>query len=155
MRIFRIYILPLLVAALVLMLVRSCLATQCAVAKDMPECGLLAGDRVLVLRTSYGLRMPLESVFGYRRYGFAAPEKGDVVAHTATDGSLMLSRIVALPGEKINGAQPIPAGHYQTTQGLVAHSALVGRVSAVSYSVNAEAPWYRSLRTDRFFKSIL
>ena len=86
MRIFRIYILPLLVAALVLMLVRSCLATQCAVARDMPECGLLAGDRVLVLRTSYGLRLPFESVFGYRRCGFATPQKGDVVAHTADNG---------------------------------------------------------------------
>lgn len=110
---------------------------------------------MLVLRTSYGLRLPFESVFGYRRCGYATPQKGDVVAHTADNGSLMLSRIVALPGEKINRAQPIPAGHYQTTQGLVAHSALVGRVSAVSYSVNAEAPWYRLLRADRFFKSIL
>lgn len=154
MRIFRIYILPLLVAALLLVLVRSCLATQCAVGKDLPDCGLLAGDRVLVLRTSYGLRMPFESAFGYHRCGFAMPEKGEVVAHTASDGSLMLSRILALPGEKTDEGQPVPAGYCQTSQGLVAHSALVGRVSAVSYSVDAEAPWYRSLRTKRFFKSI-
>lgn len=140
MRIFRIYILPLLVAALVLVLVRSCLVTQYAVGKSLPECHLLGGDRVLVLR--------------YHSWAFSKFEKGDVVAHTASDGSLVLSGIVALPGTQVGKAQPVPADHYLTTCGLVPDSALVGRVSAVSYSVDADAPWYRSLRADRFFKSI-
>lgn len=57
------------------------------------------GDRVIVSKAAYGLRLPLSSAWVAR---WSEPARGDVVVlESPTDGIVLLKRVVALPGDTI------------------------------------------------------
>jgi len=150
-RVLRIYVAPVLAAALLWLLAHSLLAMQVEIRSARPDLDLLAGDRVWVWRPAYGLRLPLEGLFGYRRWGHGLPERGHRVAYTAPDGALAVARIAALPGDSVEGGGVVPPGHYWTGSALLPHAALVGRLVAVGYSVDASRPLSERFRAGRFF----
>ena len=55
----RVFVVPPVVALTLLLAVRGLAVTQVSLPADRPELGLLAGDRVLVDRTAFGLCLPL------------------------------------------------------------------------------------------------
>ena len=60
---------------------------------------LLEGDRVVVSKISYGLRVPFTSWWILR---WDAPERGDIIVFSApTDGSTFIKRVVGLPGDTV------------------------------------------------------
>ncbi len=56
-------------------------------------------DHVLVDKLAYGLRVPLANDYAVR---FAAPARGDVVVlRSPDDGSILLKRVVGVPGDDL------------------------------------------------------
>ncbi len=98
MRTLRVYILPLIIGALLLLLVRAVLVTQYVVPASGNEAETLQpGDRVMVSRTSYGLHLPGGTVLGE-----ASPEEGDLVAfRLPAETSVRLARCLSLPGDTV------------------------------------------------------
>ncbi len=91
----RLYALPLGVMVVLFCLVRFVLVSHTT---------LPTGQHALVSLTYYGWRMPGESLWGYHRWGYATPEKGDFVVFTNTDKEstqLLMGVCRALPGETI------------------------------------------------------
>lgn len=68
-----------LVAGLVVMLLRGCVATTCYIPSGGMENSLYAGDRILVNRWSYGLRLPCMGWIGYHRWCPDLPQKDDIL----------------------------------------------------------------------------
>ena len=225
-----------LAACLVLCLIMLFVFDQYTVSSSRPAAGFLQGDRLLVLKTSYGARLPFADYTGCRRRGDGKPQRGDWMAFNMPAGSsgdipertVCMAQCFALPGDTVTltkdmkvgrgqgkGSFPfaIPAkgrrvyitkwnarllcntinlhepchcaelkgdtllidGHtapyvvftqdyywaYSGRQGntedsryygLVPQSHLIGRVMLILYSTKPDEPFYRSLRTDRFFK---
>jgi signal peptidase I len=59
---------------------------------------LLEGDVVLVNRLAYDIKVPLTDVVVTR---LGDPQRGDVVTFSAPDGTHMIKRVVALPGDVV------------------------------------------------------
>lgn len=119
-----------LIALLAVLIIRSFFIESFSVSSSQMETALLRGDRVLVNRTSYGIRMPVtvlavpfafDNVFGHKSYStliefdyhryFTSPvQRNDVIVFNnplETDKpldrrSLCISRCVAIPGETID-----------------------------------------------------
>lgn len=220
------YALPLLAAVLAVVAVRGLIVAQYALPADIPSAGLSKGDRVIVLRPAYGLRVPWTRPEARRRWGHRPARKGDVVVFRhplakgtcvarcegapgdtvwidLRDGRLLPGRTATtarpfvVPGREhpvdvtpwnarllhaaitrhersraglrgdtalLFDGRPLPrayftqdyywmegtAGHY----GLVPQSHLEGRVVCTSYSIDSSQPFYRCLRTDRFFRPV-
>lgn len=63
------------------------------------------GDRVIVSKAAYGLRVPLSHAWVAR---WSEPKRGDVVVlESPTDGVILLKRVVALPGDTVE----VQGGH--------------------------------------------
>lgn len=85
MNIVRKYIAPLLLAVILLLAVRGLLVTHMRLPADVQLPGLRAGSHVLVSRTSYGLRLPGEALWGYHRWGHRSPSVGETLVYTRTE----------------------------------------------------------------------
>lgn len=60
---------------------------------------VLAGDRILVNKAAYGLRVPLTNTYLLR---FRSPKRGDVVVlESPENGKTLLKRVVAVPGDRV------------------------------------------------------
>lgn len=149
--ILRTYVAPVAAAVILLLFMHSMMAMQIAVKADYPEMDLMAGDRAVVWRPAYGLRMPLESLLGYRRWGYVLPKRGDRVAYTDAKGRIGIATIVNLPSDTVRGKHIVPQGYYWTGKAFLPHSALVGRITAVSYSIDSSRPFPHAFRKERFF----
>lgn len=118
-----------LVTLLIVLLVRSFFLESFSVSSAQMEMTLLRGDKILINKTAYGIRMPVtllsipftfDKIFGIKSYSTAlqAPykrifargvDRGDIVLFNnplETDKpldkrSLLLSRCVALPGDSM------------------------------------------------------
>lgn len=97
------------VAAVLLFLFRTIVFTVYTISDDSLAPTLLHGDRVLVNRWSYGLRVGGNSWISYVRYLRRPVKKGDFIAFdepvsdTVSDASrsVMIGHVVAVPGDTI------------------------------------------------------
>ena len=102
-------VLTIAVAMLTVWLLWALLAFQIVVSTTTEKPLLYPGDRILVSRTSYGLRWPMERLFGYRRSRFSRPHKGDIIAFNdplspnsvISERPLCIGTCVALPGDTV------------------------------------------------------
>lgn len=136
----------------------------------------MAGDRILVNRWSYGLRVGgSESLFNYGRICKQPIVKGDIVAfenpQDSTHSEILICRCKALPGDSltIDGTMMmIPslnscadADYYwlesinpdnpvdSRSLGLIAEERIIGRAAFIVYSHDPSAPVWNGWRTDR------
>ena len=85
--------------ALVLMSARSSLADHYVVPSGSMQPSVEIGDRILVNKAAYGLRVPFSSTYLTR---FAGPAIGDVVVLDAPDeDKVLLKRVVGVPGTRV------------------------------------------------------
>jgi signal peptidase I len=89
-----------IVVIVVLMIIgRSSLADHYYVPSGSMENSLLPGDRVVVDKTAYGVRLPLTKV---DLFGESTPRRGDIaVFDSPLDGTLLIKRIVAVGGDLV------------------------------------------------------
>ena len=97
---FRKEVAPILLALVLVTAARSSLADHYYVPSGSMENTLFAGDRVVVDKTAYGLRIPytkIDLVDGAR------PQAGEVaVFDSPADGILLIKRIVAIGGQVVS-----------------------------------------------------
>ncbi len=165
-----------LTIALVLMLVfRALVFTIYSIDGKGLEPEFKAGDRVLVNRWSYGLRMGGEGLFEYGRICRQSISRGDIVAYEVPGDRQrkLLGRVKALPGDTVRymgGTELLPsirncdnADYYwieainetnpldSRQLGFIKEQLIIGRVSMLIYSHNPEKPFWKGYRYNRFF----
>jgi signal peptidase I len=85
--------------ALILFSARSSLADHYVVPTSSMEYTLMPGDRVLVNKTAYGLRLPF---IGWRLTNGERPSAGEVVVFDSPEtGKRLIKRIVAVGGDAV------------------------------------------------------
>jgi signal peptidase I len=85
--------------ALALLAARSSLADHYYVPTGSMMPTVFGGDRVVVNKLAYGIRVPFSDITATR---FSGPERGDVVVlRSPEDGITLLKRVVALPGDEV------------------------------------------------------
>ena len=99
------------VAVLTVWLVRTLLVTTCVIPSSGMENSLYQGERILVSKWSYGLRLPFCSLFGYHRLAASRARKGDIVLfnnpHPENQKTgiewreLFISRCIGTPGDTL------------------------------------------------------
>src|SRR5580692_6057985 len=111
---------PLLITALVLFAIRSAIADWNDVPTGSMKPTIIEGDRVLVNKLSYDLKVPFTT---WHLAQWDNPKRGDVVVfYSPADGTRLVKRVVGLPGDRVelannevhvNGApvkyEPLPA----------------------------------------------
>jgi signal peptidase I len=97
---FRKEVAPILLALVLVTAARSSLADHYYVPSGSMENTLFAGDRVVVDKTAYGLRIPYTKI---DVVGGAHPKPGEVaVFDSPADGKLLIKRIVAVGGQVVS-----------------------------------------------------
>lgn len=78
---------------------RSTLADHYRVPSESMRPTIEVGDRILVNKLAFGLRVPFTSAYVAR---FDGPERGDVVIlESPADGRTLVKRVMGLPGDRI------------------------------------------------------
>ena len=86
--------------ALLLLAGRSSLADHYHVPSGSMEYSLMPGDRVVVDKTAYGIRIPFTKI---DLVDVARPRAGDIaVFDSPVDGTLLIKRIVAVGGDRVD-----------------------------------------------------
>jgi signal peptidase I len=166
------FLLALLTAFILMLVVRAVGVTVYSVDGDGLLPLLQAGDRVMVNRWSYGLRVGDGNYFNYGRLWHQAVHKGDLVAfESPTDGQVIICRCKALPGEtvevdgrteKVPSLQDCadadyywmetvnPANPLDSRQlGFIAEPLIIGRAFMVVFSHEPSAQPWKGWRTGR------
>ena len=169
------FLLELAVALILMLCFRALVFTIYTVVGPALSPLLIQGDRVLVNRWSYGLRVGSdEGLIGYTRIGRQLVGQGDVVAfeNPKDPSEVLICRCHAGPGDTIHHDNQVlivpgrvncaPQDHYwmealsplntidSRTLGLIPEQFIIGRVTTIVYSHNpAELPWngWRHYRT--------
>jgi signal peptidase I len=105
------FLLALAVAAVAVLAFRALVFTMYTVEGSSLEPLFKTGDRVLVNRWSYGLRMGGGRLFRYGRVAQQSIERGDIVAFESPIDSIsgvFICRCKAVPGDTINGGLAVP-----------------------------------------------
>jgi signal peptidase I len=94
------FVVPLAAAAVAALGLRACVAETLAIPSGSMVPTLVAGDRVLVWKPAYGLRLPF---VGYRPFGGELPRRGDVIVLSGPRGFRedWVKRVVGLPGDVV------------------------------------------------------
>lgn len=170
------FLLAFLIAFALMMVIRAVGITIYTIDGTSLEPMFQAGDRVMVNRWSYGLRVGgKDSFFDYGRIARQTVEKGDLVAleHPHNSNQILICRCIGLPGDTINcGDQQIivpslkdcaDADYYwfesissadstdSHIQGLISEEYIIGRVFMVAYSRNPLEQLWKGWRTNRIF----
>ncbi|MBP5340426.1 MAG: signal peptidase I [Prevotella sp.] len=176
MRRLSLFAIPFLLAIVLMLVFRAVGMTVCTVEGDALSPQFIAGDRVLVNRWSYGLRIAGGPHFGYGRLWRQKVERGDLVAfdHPQT-GEMLLCRCKGLPGDtlQVEGKSlVVPSlkacadGDYYWMEslgrdksqdsrllGFVAEEHIIGRVIMVVYSHHPDSSLWKGWLGNRFMKS--
>ncbi len=98
----------------VVLFARASLADHYVVPSGSMEPTVEVGDRVVVSKAAYGLRLPLSDVWIAR---WSGPHRGDVVVlESPESGTILLKRVVAIPGDTVtvrDGALAINGVHIE------------------------------------------
>lgn len=167
------FLLAFLIAFALMMVVRAIGVTLYTISDTGLEPVFQAGDRVMVNRWSYGLRVGgKDSFFGYGRIARQSVEKGDLVAfeNPLNNDEIFIYRCKGLPGDTIvheGKTLVVPslkdcadADYYwletlDTHQlGFIAEEYLVGRAFMVVYSRNPLGPFWKGWRSNRILLSL-
>ena len=156
------FVCSLLVAVALMLLVHTFLFTQVEMRANRPDLGLLPGDRVLVSRMSYGVRLPFAQMWGYHRWGKGTPERGEMVVfdYPGVSNQISMDRVSGLPGDTVwvdsdeEAFFVVPQGALSIGSLLLPDSCLIGRPLCVSFSVDTAQPFYQKLRPKRFFIAV-
>lgn len=90
---------PLLMLALILFSIRSSLADWNVVPSGSMQPTILVGDRVLVNKLAYDLKVPFTTCHIAE---WSNPQRGDIVVFfSPKDGTRMVKRVIGLPGDTI------------------------------------------------------
>ena len=163
----------------VMLVFRAVACTICTVDGDALTPLLCKGDRVLVNRWSYGLRVGSDGgLISYSRIGRRAISRGDIVAfeNPQNTDQVLICRCEALPGDTVEqgGQRMVVPGlvncagrdHYwmmslgnggnadSHTLGFISEEFIIGRVTTIVYSHNPSAPFWRGWRRDRTLMSL-
>lgn len=98
-----------LLLLLFVFLIRLFAFTSCLIPSSGMENSLFQGERILVNKWSYGLRLPFMSVFSYQRWCEAPVRKGDIVVFNNPAGAqapidrrpVFISRCIGVPGDTL------------------------------------------------------
>ena len=90
---------PLLILAVILFSIRSSLADWNDVPTGSMQPTILVGDRVLVNKLAYDLKVPFTT---WHIAEWSDPQRGDIVVFfSPKDGTRMVKRVIGLPGDTI------------------------------------------------------
>ena len=104
------WIIALAGAIIIVLLLRSFVFTSCLIPSAGMENSLFRGERILVNKWSYGLRLPLMSLFSYHRWRERKVEKEDIVVFNNTASTtqpvidrreVFISRCAGVPGDTL------------------------------------------------------
>lgn len=119
----------LVAALLIVVCVRMFVALLLVIPADGEQPALYAGDRVWVSRTSYGVRLPLCRLWGYKRIGASPVGLCDWVAFNNPSSGLtvrseqqeiFVGRCLGLPGDTLwLNQKGLPSRHKDKRQGFV------------------------------------
>lgn len=97
-----------LIAAALVVLIKVFAFTSCTIPSTGMENSLLRGERVIVNKWSYGLRLPLMGMTGYHRLAARGVKRGDIVLFNNPAGKgtidrreLFINRCIGLPGDTL------------------------------------------------------
>ena len=162
------FLLAFLIAFAIMMVVRVIGVTLYTISGTGLEPVFQAGDRVMVNRWSYGLRVGgKDCFFGYGRIARQSVEKGDLVAfeNPQNNDQILIYRCKGLPGDTIvheGNTFVVPslkdcadADYYwlETLDshqlGFIAEEYLIGRAFMVVYSRDPSEPLWKGWRANR------
>ena len=170
------FLLAFLTAFLLMMVVRAVGVTLFNIEGDALEPVFVRGDRVLVNRWSYGLRVgTFGGLFHYGRIGKQPVAKGDLVVfenpQDSTRSQMLICRCAALPGDTISvdgTTTVVPSlancaeGDFYWMEsihpnnpadsrslGFIPEELIIGRATFVVYSHDPSRPLWDGWRTDR------
>ena len=90
---------PLLIFALVMFSIRSSLADWNVVPSGSMQPTILVGDRVLVNKLAYDLKVPFTT---WHIAEWSNPQRGDIVVFfSPKDGTRLVKRVIGLPGDTV------------------------------------------------------
>ena len=96
--------------ALTVVLLRSCVATSYLIPSSGMENSLYQGERILVNKWSYGLRLPFMKLWGYHRWADSPVQKEDIIvfnnpanlSEPVIDGrEVFIGRCIGTPGDTL------------------------------------------------------
>lgn len=97
-------------ATVIVLLLRGFAFTSYLIPSEGMENSLFRGERILVNKWSYGLRLPLMSLLSYQRWGERAVRKGDIVVFNnpaqqsepvIDRRDVFISRCIGVPGDTL------------------------------------------------------
>ncbi len=175
MRSFLKFLLSVAVAFLLMLTFRALAFTIYSIDGEGLEPEFIAGDRVLVNRWSYGLRMGGNGLFEYSRICRQPICRGDIVVYDEPGDSsrTLIGRIKALPGdtihymgkmvtlpslkdcanadyywiETVNEKNPLDSRQL----GYIREEHIIGRACMLIYSHEPGQPLWKGYRKNRFF----